>query len=133
MLRSILAVAAGFAAAAVLSVGTDAVLVAAGILPLLGQPLRDTGLLLLSVAYVGVYGVAGCYLAAYLAPAEAMLHALILGALSLMFNVVGMVLMWGRSPAWYSVSGVVLALPCAWIGGRLREMQLARADAAAAS
>ena len=55
-----------------------------------------------------------------------MLHALILGALGLAFNVAGAVSMRGQVPGWYLAAGVALTLPYAWIGGRLREIQLAR-------
>jgi hypothetical protein len=128
MLRSILAIVAGFVAIAVLSLGTDAALVAAGVMPPHGQPV-DTGLLALSLAYVAVFAIAGCWLAAYLAPGRPMLHALILGALGLAFNVFGAVGMRGLYPGWYLAAGVVLTLPYAWVGGKLREMQLARGRA----
>ena len=65
--RSIGAVLAGALASIVLSIGTDAVLRGTGIFPPLGQPMNDA-LLLLATAYRTVYGVAGSYIAARLAP-----------------------------------------------------------------
>ena len=129
MLRSILAIVAGFVTIGVLSVGTNAALHAAGILPDADQPIFDTGLLLLTMAYVAVYAIAGCYLTAMLAPNRPMLHALILGALGLVLNVVTAAGMRGQFPDWYLAAGVLLTMPYAWIGGKLREMQLARGRA----
>jgi len=129
MLRSILAVVAGFVAIAVLSFGTSAALAAAGVVPPAGQPVMETGPLVLSTAYVAVFAIAGCWLAAYLAPARPMLHALILGGLGLLFNVFGAVSARGLYPGWYLAAGIALTMPYAWIGGRLREMQLARGRA----
>jgi hypothetical protein len=129
MLRSILAIVAGFVTIGVLSVGTNAALHAAGFLPDADQPIFDTGLLLLTVAYVAVYAIAGCYLTAVLAPNRPMLHALILGALGLVLNVATAAGMRGQFPDWYLAAGVLLTMPYAWIGGKLREMQLARGRA----
>jgi hypothetical protein len=60
-----------------------------------------------------------------------MMHALILGALGFAASLAGAVAMWNKMPAigpkWYAVALVVLALPPAWLGAKLRVMQL-RAD-----
>jgi hypothetical protein len=127
ILRSILAVAAGFLFIGALSFGTDAALYAAGVIPTHGQPITSVGLLLLATAYVAVYAIAGCWLAAFLAPGRPMLHALILGALGLAFNVAGAVATWGQEPAWYPLLNLALVMPYAWVGGRLRELQVERA------
>jgi len=60
--RSILAVLAGMIAGAVLSLGTDAALRAAGVFPALGERPTDSALLL-AITYRTVYSVTGCYLA----------------------------------------------------------------------
>jgi hypothetical protein len=125
-LRSILAVAAGFVFIAVLAFGTDAALMSAGVLPPPTQPVTDTGILVLTLVYVGVYAIAGSWLAAALAPSHPMRHALILAALGLIFQV-AMGLMtdaWGRVPTWYNAVALLLVMPYGWIGGRLRERQL---------
>lgn len=33
---------------------------------------------------------------------------------------------WDHAPAWYHVLALALVMPYAWLGGRLRERQLAR-------
>ena len=126
MVRSASAVIAGFLAIAALSIGTNVALAAVGIFPQPGQPFTDPSLLTAALAYVAVYAVAGCYLTAALAPGPPMLHALVLGVLGLAFNVFGAVTMRGQVPDWYLAAGIALTMPYAWIGGKLREIQLAR-------
>lgn len=122
ILRSIGAVFAGLLADIVLSIGTDVLLHAAGIFPVLGQPLGDK-LLLLATAYRTVYGVASCYLTARLAPDRPMQHALAAGVVGLILATVGAVVTWNKGPAfgphWYPLALIVLALPSAWLGGAL--------------
>ncbi len=130
--RSIGAVLAGMLAVIVLSIGTDVVLHATGVFPPWGQPASDA-LLLLATAYRTVYGVAGGYIAARLAPDRPMTHALALGVVGLAASILGAVVTWNKGPAfgphWYPLALIVLAMPQAWAGGKLWEMQLrARAD-----
>jgi hypothetical protein len=130
--RSIGAVVAGLLAIVVLSTATDMVLHATGVFPPFGQPMAGA-LFLLATAYRIVYGVAGCYLAARLAPDRPMQHALALGVVGLVVSIAGAVATWNRGPEfgpkWYPLAVIAIALPCAWAGGRLRLMQLrTRAD-----
>jgi hypothetical protein len=52
-----------------------------------------------------------------------MQHALILGAVGVVLSLIGLLATWNKGPEfgpkWYPLALVVLALPCAWIGGRL--------------
>ena len=130
--RSIGAVVAGALTGIILSIGTDAVLRAAGIFPALGQPMSDA-LFLLATTYRTAYGVVGSYITARLAPDRPMGHALVLGTIGLAVSIVGAVATWNRGPElgphWYPVALIVTAIPCAWLGGKLRVMQLpARVD-----
>jgi hypothetical protein len=125
--RSIVAVIAGALTGIVLSIGTDAALVAAGVFPPLSKPDSFTSpLLILATVHRNLYGVAGSYLTARLAPNHPMGHALFLGVLGLAANIAGTVTMWGVGPAWYPLTLTALAMPAAWAGGKLRVMQLAR-------
>jgi len=116
------AILAGVLAIVILSIGTDAVLHAAGIFPALGQPMSNA-LLLLATAYRTVYGVAGGYITAKLAPDRPMWHALLLGALGIVLGTVGAVATWNKGPAfgphWYPLALIALALPQCWAGGKL--------------
>ena len=126
-LRSIGAVVAGFVAVVILSLGTDKVLHATKVFPEWGQPMSDA-LFLLATAYRTVYCIAGSYIAARLAPNRPMGHALALGILGLVVSTAGAVVTWNKGPAfgphWYPVVLIVTAIPCAWLGGRLRITQL---------
>jgi hypothetical protein len=126
--RSIGAVVAGFLAGAILSLATDAVFHATGVFPPWGQPMSD-GLFALATAYRTVFNIVGCYIVARLAPHSPMTHALVIGMIGLLVSILGAVTTWNRGPEfgphWYPVLLVVLCLPCAWIGGMLRERQRA--------
>jgi hypothetical protein len=130
--RSIGAVLAGFVAVVVLSLGTDMALRAAGIFPQLGQRMSDA-LFLLATVYRTVYGVLGSYTTARLAPDRPMQHALAGCVVGLVLSTVGAVVTWNKGPDfgphWYPLALMVTALPTAWVGGKLRVMQLpARID-----
>lgn len=128
MLRRIGAVLAGLLAIIVLSIATDSVLHATGVFPSWGQRMGDAHFLL-ALVYRIVYGGAGCYIAARLAPDRPMQHALALGVVGLALSTAGAVAMWGAGPPRYSLAGIAITMPCAWVGGRLRGMQLrTRAD-----
>ena len=117
-LRRAGAVLAGLLAIVVLSTAADAVLHAAGVYPPFPEIMAD-GLFLLATAYRVVFGVAGCRLAARLAPDHPMAHALALGGIGTALSVAGAAAMWEYGPAWHSLAVIAISLPCAWAGGRL--------------
>lgn len=125
--RSIGAVLAGILAGIIVTLGTDMVLHASGVFPPWGQPVGNAPLLL-ATAYRIVYGIAGSYIIARLAPDRPVQHALVGGAVGLVVSTVGAVVTWNRGPAfgphWYPLALVVTAMPTAWAGGKLRLMQL---------
>jgi hypothetical protein len=127
--RSIGAVLAGMFVGIVLTIATDMVLHATGVFPPWGQSMVGfEGSLLLATIYRTVYGVAGCYIIARLAPDRPMQHALVGGVIGLVVSIVGAAVTWNKGPAfgphWYPLALVVLAMPQAWVGGKLRVMQL---------
>lgn len=122
MVRSIFAVIAGFIFIGALSFGADIVL--KNLMPSAFSPtgrVDSPAVLFLIIGYVFVFAVAGCYLAANLAPQNPMKHALILGILGLLFNIIGTVAMWNAAPAWYHIVSLLFVMPAAWLGGRLGE------------
>ena len=130
MARSITAVVVGFVFIGVLSFGADAAI--KNMMPDAFGPtgrVESTPVLLLTIGYVLVFAVAGCYLTARLAPRNPMKHALVLGVLGLIFNVVGTVVMWEAAPAWYHIISLLLVMPAAWVGGQLGEVKARRATA----
>jgi hypothetical protein len=119
--RSVAAVVAGGVASVVLSYGMDAVLRSAGamddVLPSTGSTVLVAGVL----AYRTVFNAAGCWLAARLAPASPMRHALTLGFIGCLASVAGAAGGAEVGPGWYSWGLALLALPAAWIGGQVHE------------
>jgi hypothetical protein len=128
--RSIGALVAGALAVVVLSIATDIAMFATGVFPSLGQPVGDA-LLLVATGYRTIYGVLGSSIAARLAPERPMGHALTLGVVGLVLSIVGAVTTWGSGPVigheWYPLSLVALAVPGAWVGGKLGASWRARA------
>lgn len=117
-LRRAGAVLAGLLAIVVLSTAADTVLHATGVYPPFPEVMAD-GLFLLATAYRIVFGVAGSWLAARLAPDHPMRHALALGAVGTVISIAGAAAMWQYGPGGYSLAIVAISFPCAWAGGRL--------------
>jgi hypothetical protein len=118
--KSIWAVAAGVLFIIVVTTLVDFALHVAGVYPETGQPL-DNRLSLIATSYRGLIGIAGAWLTSRLAPARAMTHALILGAVGTVLGLVGVIATWnlGLGPHWYPIALAVLAVPQSWAGGKL--------------
>lgn len=125
--RSIWAVVAGFLVVVLLSIGTDAVLHAARIYPVLGQRMSD-GLFVLATVYRTVYGILGSYVTARFAPNKPMKHAFIGAAIGTVIATAGAIATWNKDlgPHWYPIALILTAFPTAWIGAKLRLAQLAK-------
>ncbi|MGE0128809.1 MAG: hypothetical protein AB7U82_12080 [Blastocatellales bacterium] len=121
-LRSAGAVFAGFLVIVIITTVTDLAMHSTGVFPQAGKPMSNA-LWLLATAYRIVYGVAGGYITARLAPDRPMRHALALGVIGLVLSIVGAAVTWnmgpGFGPKWYPLALVVIAVPCAWLGGKL--------------
>ena len=119
---SIKALLAGFVVVVVLSLGTDAVMHATGVLPPMGEPAGDMPMLI-ALIYRTVFGVLGSYVTARMAPQSPMKHALVVGAVGFVLATVGAVATWnagpGFGPHWYALALIATALPGAWVGGKL--------------
>ena len=119
--RSVVAVAAGFLATAVLSLGTDVVLHALRVFPPWGEPV-SSGLFVLATAYRVAFTVLGGFTTARIAPRKPITHVLVLGIIGIVAATAGLAATWNRGPEfgpkWYPILLVVTALPCVWIGGQ---------------
>jgi len=127
--RSIGAILAGFVFVFIVSLGTDELLHIAGVFPPWGASMIGfDAALLLATAYRILFGIAGSYVTARLAPDRPMQHALVGGVAGFALSIAGAVATWNKGPAfgphWYPLALVVTALPTAWAGGKLRLMQL---------
>jgi hypothetical protein len=133
LLPSIGAVLAGTVVAVVLTIATDIALHVIGVFPPLGQSMVGyDGALLLATIYRTAFGILGSYVTARLAPDRPMQHAVVGGVLGLAVCIVGAAVTWNKGPAfgphWYPLALIVLAMPQAWAGGKLRLMQLRAAS-----
>jgi hypothetical protein len=93
----------------------------------MGQRMSDA-LFVLATAYRIVYAIVASYIIARLAPNRPMQHALVGGALGFVVSAVGTVVTWNKGPEfgphWYPIALMVTAIPCAWVGAKLRINQL---------
>jgi hypothetical protein len=123
--RSILAVLAGIVVGIVLSVGTDWGLHAVGLVPAQSERWPNQ-LLLLAAVYRSIYGVIASYVIARLAPNRPMGHSLVAGALGTVVSALGAAAAWSSTAGqhWYPVALALTALPTAWMGAKIRLMQL---------
>jgi hypothetical protein len=128
-LKSFGAVLIGIGVGIILTIGTDVVLHVTGVFPPWGQSMAGfDGALLLATIYRTVYGVVASYIIARLAPDRPMQHALTGGAIGLAVSILGAAVTWNKGPAfgphWYPLALIVLAMPQAWVGGKLRVIQM---------
>ena len=117
-LRYGFAFVAGFATVAALSMATDAMLHSTGVYPTDGSVGSDANLAL-ALAYRSAFTVLGGFVAAWLAPANKLRLAIILGIVGTVLAVLGAVAMWSVGHNWYPVALAVLALPSTALGGWL--------------
>jgi hypothetical protein len=117
--RRFAAVFAGLLANVVLASVVDGVLHATGVYPTVGKPMSQ-GLFVLAFSYRCLFGVAGAYLTARLAPDRPMRHAMVLGGIGIALSLVGAVVMRGQGPLWYPLALAAITLPACWLGVKLR-------------
>ena len=125
ILKGIGAVLAGIIFIVVTHTVTDLVLEKLGIFTLPEQGLHITWMVVTATIYRSIYTVGGGYLTAALAPNRPMLYAVILGLFGIAASTAGAIVMIPRNlgPTWYPIALIVLALPCTWLGGKLRTRQ----------
>ena len=123
--RSVLAIVVGILAAVIPTLATDAVLHKTGFFPPLGE-WTPNGPLAVATGYRIVFSIFGSYIVARLAPNRPMYHALISGGIGVGVSLFGAIATWNSNlgPHWYPIALVITALPCAWMGGKMRLLQL---------
>jgi hypothetical protein len=122
ILKSIGAVFAGMIFIVVTHTATDLVLEKLGIFPPPAQGLHITWMLVTATIYRSVFTVGGAYLTATLAPNRPLRHAIILGIIGVAVSTLGAIVTipMKLGPPWYPIALVILALPCSWLGGKLK-------------
>jgi hypothetical protein len=119
ILKSTLAILAGFALGAVLSLGTDFLLNSLGIMSMQNFKQNSTLIVVLVIIYRFIFNVMGCYLTAKLAPNNPMKHVIIIGIIGTILGIFGAVFMWDQAVPWYNIAIIVISLPSAWVAGKL--------------
>lgn len=131
--RSVGAVAAGFVAVAIVSLGTDVVMHSTGVYPPWGQRMSDA-LFAFATLYRTIYGIGGSYITARLAPNKPMRHAIAGAVIGIILSTVATIATWNKGPEfgphWYPMALIVLTLPTAWLGATI---YLAKQPGAASS
>jgi hypothetical protein len=128
MARSIVAVAAGFLTVVVLSLATDQLFHVLNVYPPWGQPMWESHLNALALAYRIVYTLLGGFITARLAPGAPTRHVTILAVIGLAAGTLGAIAAITQAnlgPAWYPLALAVTAYPCTWLGGRIGVTTLA--------
>ena len=122
VLKGIGAILAGMIFIIVTHTGTDFVLESLGIFTQPNESFHTTWMVVTATIYRSIYTVAGGYITAALAPDPPMRYVLILGIIGLALGTLGAIatIPMGIAPAWYPIALAVLALPCVWLGGKLR-------------
>lgn len=118
--RRAVAVLAAIIVVTLLEFGVDELFYALGVLP--RGPHGIFHLHLLEISYRILFAVFGGYLAAWLAPDFRFRHAIAYGTVSLALSTLGAITTWNMNlaPAWFTLTLVVIALPAAWLGGKLK-------------
>lgn len=121
VLKSVLAVVAGFLTIAVLSTAADMAMHMTGVYPPNGAPMFDPALNALALSYRIVFTVLGGYVTARLAPSKPATHVMGLAGIGLVLGVLGVFASMNANlgPIWLPVALVVTAVPCVWLGGWL--------------
>ncbi len=101
---------------------TDFVLESLGIFTQPGEGFHTTWMVVTATIYRSIYTVAGGYITALLAPSPKMRYVVILGIIGVVAGTLGAIatIPMKIAPIWYPIALVVLALPCVWLGGKLR-------------
>jgi hypothetical protein len=105
----------------VLAMLADQLMYALGVFPRPPAVSYATGPYIVATAYRAVFGVAGSWLAARLAPSHPMRHALILGGIGLVLCTAGLAAAFSMDlgPVWYPLALLIMTPACAWLGGVL--------------
>jgi hypothetical protein len=122
ILKGIGAVLAGIVFIVVTHTATDFVLEKLGIFTPPDQGFHTTWMVVTATIYRSLYTIAGGYVTAALAPEPPMSYVWILGIIGLVISTLAAIatIPMKLGPAWYPIALAVLALPCVWLGGKLK-------------
>ncbi len=118
--EALAALAMGFVAVVVLSLGTDEALHLLKVYPPWNEPMYDSGMCLLALSYRIIYAALGSYIVARYAPHHPG-HALASGVVGTVIGTAGAIatIPMHLGPAWYPIAIAITSMSCAWLGGIL--------------
>ena len=122
ILKGIGAILAGMIFIVVTHTATDFLLQSLGIFTQPNEGFHTTWMVVTATIYRSIYTVGGGYVTAVLAPDPKMRYVMILGIIGLVIGSIAAIatIPMKLGPAWYPIALAVLALPCVWLGGKLR-------------
>jgi hypothetical protein len=122
ILKGIGAVLAGIVFIVVSHTATDFVLESLGIFTPPNEGFHTTWMVVTATIYRSIYSVGGGYITAALAPNQPMRYVMILGIIGTVAGIFAAIVTipMDIAPAWYPIALAVLALPCVWLGGKLK-------------
>ena len=123
MKRIILAVLAAIVINIILATAIDHVFHVTGVYPPYGEPMFDTGLVLLASSYRVLITLFAAYITAMIAKEKAKTALWISGTIGTVVWLIGAIAMRDFGPAWYSIGGAVTAIPLVLLGGKLYEFR----------
>jgi hypothetical protein len=124
VVRSIVAVAAGFFASNVLSLGGDLLFRRLSPDAFDDKGLaRGDGTLFTIMGYEALFALIAGYVTARIAIRRPMAHALVMGGLVLLGRVPTALVAWSTAPAWFHIGVMLLIVPAALLGVKLSELR----------
>jgi hypothetical protein len=118
-IRLIAGVAAGIVFTMIASIATHEILHLCGIMPPLHKPMFSNKLITLELIYHSIYAIIGAMFTARIAKEKAMKAAFLLGSKEAIMWLLGIILLWNRTFAWYNLTKAALGIPLALLGGFL--------------
>ena len=120
-LKNFRALFLGFLITVIPTLVTDMILAKSGIMKT--NPFSDNPawLIVVIIIYRSIYGITGSYFTAKFAAMRPLRLAMIGGYIGLAVSIVGLITHWKIPPRWYAIVLVLIAVPCAWTGGKLFE------------
>ena len=121
--KGIGAILLAFVASALLSILTDYLLEAIGVLPNPEKGLFETWAILLVLFYRGAYTILAGFIVAKVAPNKPMLYAVILGIIGTTITVISNSRpeVADKAPLWYGYTLAAITIPCLWLGVRIKQ------------
>lgn len=117
--RLVLGVVAGIVFTMLASVITHEILHLCGIMPPIHKPMFATSLVTIELIYHSIYAIIGAIITAWIAKEKAGKAVFLLGSKEAIMWLVGVVLLWNHTFAWYNLTKAALGIPLAIFGGFL--------------